>query len=402
MTNRLDTFRLDSFPSKEQIEVGWSQFSIVPQYPMHMAGYKPRDIFTEVHDTVYMRIMALSNGATTVYLVSADLLLFPPALKLAINKSENEFVFYSATHTHTSVGGWEPSILGNILMGDYDQRWIDEIASKTLEHMQHAKQEMLPSQLNYWEVDADEYVGNRIDPSAPIDGKLRGISIARSDSTKALFFTFGAHATLIAKQLTALSADYPGEVIKQLAPNYDFTLFMAGMVGSHRFKGFETKQNFELTAAVGKLLSSFISNAEMQPLPNELTIQTGHLKVEHGPSQLRLFDHIKLRDWVFRAISQPLEGEITVLKIGNVLMLGTACDFSGEIFTVEGFGKLAEENDAHLIITSFNGDYTGYITEDTHYHTSDDEEVHILNWVGPYFGQYYAAIIKSVLEITSD
>jgi len=108
--------------------------------------------------------------------------------------------------------------------------------------------------------------------------------------------------------------------------------------------------------------------------------------------------NIKLRDWVFRAVNEPLQGEVTVLKIGNVLLLGTPCDFSGEIVKSRHWDQLAEDSNIRLIITSFNGEYTGYITEDEHYSDKDDEEVRILNWVGPYFGAYYTEIVEKVID----
>jgi len=52
---------------------------------------------------------------------------------------------------------------------------------------------------------------------------------------------------------------------------------------------------------------------------------------------------VKVRDWAFRWLFTPLKGEITYLKIGNLIMLGTPCDFSGEIFIADGLGKIAED-----------------------------------------------------------
>lgn len=399
--DKVDTFQLAKYPGTKTIEVGWSQFSIVPDQPVPMAGYKPRDKYTDIHDTVYIRIMAINNGSITTFLITSDLLLFPPTLKEAIlgkHHDTNDFIYFSATHTHTSVGGWEPSLLGKILMGDFNEVWMEELATKTVQHMAQAKSKMLPAELSYWEVEASKYVINRIDSKEEVDGKLRGIRVVREDSTKAMLFTFGAHPTLIWKKFTSLSGDYPNEIIKELSKDYDHSQFMAGAVGSQRFTGIDKIFDFELTHKIGELFTSFINNAAYVPLPDTLTIQTGHLQLEHGPSQLRLMKNIKLRDWVFRAVNEPLQGEVTVLKIGNVLLLGTPCDFSGEIVKSRHWDQLAEDSNIRLIITSFNGEYTGYITEDEHYSDKDDEEVRILNWVGPYFGAYYTEIVEKVID----
>jgi hypothetical protein len=203
---------------------------------------------------------------------------------------------------------------------------------------------------------------------------------------------------MINKHYTSLSGDYPAEVIKNLEHEYDFAQFTAGSVGSQRFKGFDGTYDFALTEKVGKLFSSMITSATQEMMPAELDISTGSLKVEYGSSQLRLIGDIKLRDWVFKSVNEPLKGEFTILKIGDLLMLGTPCDFSGEIVKLRNFDGLADSNDMKLIITSFNGNYTGYITEDVHYLREDDEELYILNWVGPHFGQYFTEIIEAIIE----
>ena len=46
-----------------------------------------------------------------------------------------------------------------------------------------------------------------------------------------------------------------------------------------------------------------------------------------------------------------------------------------------------------MIVTSFNGDYVGYITEDEHYDHASHAEVRTMNWVGPYFGEYFSNVI---------
>lgn len=403
MMEKLDTFHLNEYQASKALKVGWSQFSIVPDHPVVMAGYKPREKFTDVHDSLYARVMAIDNGSTTVYFISVDLLLFPPALKNLLMKraklDTSDFMYFSATHTHTGVGGWDPSRLGKFLMGDYEEAWMTQLADEIVHHMQKAKITMRPASLLSWEASGMKHVSHRIDKSGKslVDGKLRGISIVRDDSTKALLFTFSAHPTLISRKGTSLSADYPGVVISELKKKYQYAQFLAGMVGSHGISGLPIYE-FPFVDLVGKSLSRNILGAEQIPEGNQLSIKTGRIKIEHGPSQLRLTKNIKLRNWVFEDLVGPLEGEIDVIKIGNILFLGTSCDFSGEISRDNSFDEKAAAVNSKLIITSFNGEYTGYITANAHYSKSAHEEVRALNWVGPYFGEYYTEIIEQIIE----
>ncbi|MEQ8303365.1 MAG: hypothetical protein RIB47_08245 [Cyclobacteriaceae bacterium] len=402
MQERLDDFSLDHHEAAAPLRVGWSKFSIIPEEPVPMSGYRIRDKFTDVHDSLYARVLAVDNGSITAYIVSMDLLIFPPELKSLLEErlgGATSFVYFNASHTHTSVGGWDPTLLGNILMGDYQADWMNHVADGIIEHMSLAKEDLKRASLFEWEVDASEHVSHRIDKTGEslVDGKIRGVSVLRSDSSKGLLFSYSVHPTLIGRKKTSLSGDYPAEAVADLSREYEFTQFLAGMMGSHGVMGLKVFE-FELTSTIGRSLASKMRGAEAQPLSDTLEIKTGAIEVAMGPSQLRLTKDLKLRDWVFRQVVGPLHGEVRILKIGNILFLGMPCDFSGEVFVEEELSRKADALGLNLIVTSFNGDYTGYITADKHYDTSAHEEVRALNWVGPYFGAYYSEIIERVLE----
>ncbi|MEQ9591953.1 MAG: hypothetical protein RLN86_05110 [Cyclobacteriaceae bacterium] len=403
MQEMLDYFSLENHEANAPLRVGWSKFSIIPEMPVPMSGYKLRDKFTDVHDTLFAKVLAVNNGGYTAYIVSIDLLIFPPELKSLLERRLGDpgsrFVYYNASHTHTSVGGWDPTLLGNFLMGDYQEDWMHHVADGIIEHMSLANEDLKRASLFEWEVDASKHVSHRIDKSggSPVDGKIRGISVLRSDSSKGLLFSYSVHPTLISRKMTSLSGDYPAEVMANLSDEYDFTQFLAGMMGSHGVAGLKVF-DFALTSVIGESLARKIRDVEEIPMADTVDIGIGAIEVVTGPSQLRLTKDLKLRDWVFRQVVGPLHGEIRVLKIGNILFLGMPCDFSGEIFVEEELSQKADALGLNLIVTSFNGDYTGYITADKHYNTSAHEEVRPLNWVGPYFGAYYAEIIERILE----
>ncbi len=403
MMAKLDTAQIDEFEPTRPLMVGWSQFSIVPEEPRPLAGYKPRANFTDVHDSVYAKIMAFTNGTATAYMVSVDLLLFPPELKKLIYDrmppTKSDFLYFSASHTHTSVGGWDPSLLGNVLMGKYQNEWMKAMAEKIIIHMDRAKNTMMPAVLYHWEADGEEHAINRIDKSgdSPIDGKLRGISIARSDGSRGLLFTYSVHPTLISRKGTSISADYPGAASGVLQENYQFTQFLAGMMGSHGIRGFDLYE-FPLVDSIGRSVAFKINGARQIAQDSMLQLKTARIEIEHGPAQLRLTEKFKLRNWVFESVVGPLKGEIDLLKIGDILFLGTSCDFSGEINKTKRLEQKAALLNTELIITSFNGEYMGYITNDKHYLTSSHEEVRALNWVGPYYGDYYEQIILKLIE----
>jgi len=405
MMAELDTIMPVSHHATQVLKAGWSRANITPNYSMPMAGYIPRPRFESVHDSLYTRIVAIDNGSITCYFISTDLLLFPPDLRDRINEKiaakgwKDFFLYLSATHTHNGVGGWHSSVLGKAVLGDYHEEWIEETAQLIVQKMEEAYASRLESKIAYFENDVSESVENRIAfDKGDIDGLVRGFSIERVDSTKGIVFTFSAHATSIGKDNLVLSGDYPAAAIEQLkAKGWDFGMYMAGMVGSHRFRWVPEK-DFDAVAVEAKLLTDKIGSASFITLEDSIEIKTVNVPIQFGPSQLRFEKNWKVRDWAFRLFVNPLEGEITYLQLGNLVFMGTPCDFSGELYTREKMGSLVQQLNKKLIITSFNGDYNGYITYDPHYETLAKEEVRAMNWVGPHYGKYFSHIIERLLN----
>jgi len=404
MMQQLDTLMPAYHVPTQKLQTGWGKVSITPDHAMPMAGYRVRPSFESVHDSLYARIIGIQNGGIPVYLISVDLLLFPPALKEKLNQrlaqelDEMPFLYFSATHTHNGIGGWHNTLAGEFVLGDYEAAWVNEVADKLMTEIKRINQAMKPTQLSYWQADAHAYAENRLLPGAPYDGWLRGIKFKRSDSSTAHLITYSAHATSISKKSKSLSGDYPAALLEELeVKSNSFGMFMAGMVGSHRLTGLKETE-FELVAKAGEVLTNKISIATESASFDSLLIQTAHIPIHFGPAQLRISKNWKLRNWVFSSLLNPMAGELTYLEIGNIVLIGTPCDFSGEIFVTKKLAEVAASNNKQLIITSFNGDYTGYITEDVHYEQLNKEEVMTLNWVGPYYGNYFTEMISALLK----
>ena len=384
-----------------ELKAGWKKINITPKGQMPMAGYLPRDHFNSIHDSLYARLLIIQNRETTTVLINVDLLLFPPALKAALNKrlvakGLSIFTYLSATHTHNGVGAWDDSLGGQIAVGGFDDQWINDIADMLIRAIQETN--LKRASVAYWESDADALVRNRIaHRKGKKDGIVRGLTVQREDSTRATLFTYSAHATSISMRNHSISADYPFAVIQKLEQQYDFGMYMAGMVGSHSFISFP-KVDFELIDVVSSRLYATMDTLQLTSQTDVTSIANEHIPIAFGPSQLRVSKNWKLRNWVLNSGLGGLEGELTYLRIGNTLMIGTPCDFSGEIAVHEKLLEYARAKGFNLIITSFNGNYIGYITHDGHYDSINSSEVREMNWVGPYYGQYFAEMIKKLID----
>lgn len=404
MKKDLDTLSISSYSAVGKLKAGWGKVSITPEHSMPMAGYKVRNNFETVHDSLYARVIGINNGSISCYLISADLLLFPPIIKQQVQQrlskelSGNTFLYFSATHTHNGIGGWNNSAAGNFILGNYEEDWVNETSAKLVEEIKAIDATLKPARLSYWETDASEYAANRLVTGAPHDGWLRGLKIVADDSSSTQLITFSAHATSISKKSLSLSGDYPAALVDQIEEQQNSSgMFMAGMVGSHRLAGLDDT-DFDLVSKAGVALSKKILNASYDPASDSIEIRAAHIPIQFGPSQLRITKKWKLRNWVFNLLLDPLQGELTYLQLGNIILIGTPCDFSGELSVTHKLNELAAFNNQHLIITSFNGDYAGYITEDEHYDQVEKEEVMAMNWVGPFYGNYFSEMISALIN----
>ena len=378
-----------------QVTVAFGKVNLTPDYPMPMAGYAPRDAFTSVHDSLYCRVLLIKKGSLDLFLVSADLLIFPDQLRdrivAAFQKDLNTKFFFSATHTHSGLGGWAEGIGGELIAGSYHPEWLDNVAGMITQTMNELKSEAIPASLDYFEADASEYVMNRLVPGGDVDGYIRGLKFRRQSGDSVVLFSYSGHPTLIGQQTLELSNDYPGATMELLENRgYTFAMFMAGMVGSHRITNIGGK-GYPHINKLASILSSKIIESRAVPLDTG-EISFLEFNIPFRRSQVRLMKGLVLRDWVFSEVLQPLKGTMSMLSIGDLNFVSTPCDFSGELY-----GGI---NNSHkpAMITSFNGDYVGYITKDAHYDQSDYMEVMTMNWVGPFYGNYFTSLINAGLD----
>ena len=201
----------------DTIKVGWAKKSLIPDYLTPMAGYGARNgaNYEGIHDSIWVRAVVFDNGKTISAYVSMDLLIVPPSLKLD-KISENlgidiNNIFFTASHTHSSIGGYLEGLAGNIFGGKYDQNNLAFITSKTIEAINEAIKDLKKSKIGFGSIYAADFITNRLvgDSIGTHDPFLRVIKIIRDDGKKASIFSYSAHATCFGHNQRDLSGDYP-------------------------------------------------------------------------------------------------------------------------------------------------------------------------------------------------
>ncbi len=397
-------YQEDTVP--DSIRVGWSRISITPERVLPLAGYgaRPDKRYKSIHDSIFVRTLVFEDGENLSAIVNLDLLIVPPEVIKALKRYKlpdgfsQKNLFFTATHSHSSIGAWQPGFVGDLFAGEYDTAVVNNLAQKIAESLFKAQKNIEKARFGFIKVDNADLVRNRlVGEKGIVDPWLRIIKIEKQSGDIGYFVTYSAHATCLSHHYNDLSADYPGELTRILSsdPTIDFAAYAAGAVASMSsqapgLKGFE-KVNFvaENLANQVNLIGNLIETSSVND------IEVNHFKVDLGAPQFKISESLKLRSWVFRKVFGDYELKVSSLKLGDILFVGMPCDFSGELSVP--LDSIAEKHHLNLMITSFNGGYAGYVTKDEWYDLPK-YETRTMNWYGPGNGDYFSEITKILIE----
>jgi len=397
----------------DTIQVGWAKTTLVPELPLPMAGYGARKgaYYQDVEDSLWVSAVVFDNGINRSVYVSMDLLIVPPNLNvekmvkgLSINSNN---IYFTASHTHSSIGGYLKGLAGNIFGGTFETKVLDFISDQTRKAIIEATKDLHNTQIGYASIYAADFVSNRLvgDSIGTYDPYLRIMKLAKDNGENGVIFSYAAHATCYDHTQLSLSSDYPGKTVKILEQNsgIDFAVYGAGAVGSMKplsraKKG--TKKAIEISTGISNKL---INTYRALGTKYEYKLYSNTIDIELREESFKLNSYIIFRPWLFKwLVGGDTRKYISYLRIGENLMVGTPCDFSGEL--VKPIENESKNKNINLMINSFNGCYIGYITNDKWYDKTDINtyETYTMNWFGPYNGQYISELIKKIISINEN
>ena len=403
----------------DTIKVGWAKKSLIPKYKTPMAGYGARKgaHFEGIEDSIWVSAVIFDNGIYRSAYISMDLLIIPPTLnteKLVEGLDlESKNIYFTASHTHSSIGGYLERLAGNLFGGTFDAKILEFITNQTRNAIIEAKENMHNARIGYASIYAADYITNRLvgDSLGTYDPYLRMIKIEKDNGENGIIFSYSAHATCYGRKQLNLSSDYPGKVVEKLEKNekIDFVVYGAGAVGSMSPRSkhkIGSKKVMEISDGISeKLLNAFKSVGTKY----EFKLHSNTIDIKLREESYKLNSYLIFRPWLFKWLVGNTKKYISYLRIGENLLVGTPCDFSGELVSSIENSLSPIENPLsnkklNLMINSFNGCYIGYVTNDKWYDKNDiyTYETYTMNWFGPYNGRYISELIKKTIEINEN
>ncbi len=403
---KMDSAVQDIKVSKGELLAGFAKINITPKIvkdqpdpskgefnAIKMAGNGSGQIAKRVHDSIFAKAVALNVEGEEVVFISADMVIIPElvVLKVAENlkgRIDRKQLFFGATHTHSSIGNCIPGFVGKSFGGEFQPEVVEWLSKKFTQLVLNALIDEKPSKFSNGYIKTPNLIRNRIiGETGRLNDKLNLISFVQNNGRKAVIGIFGAHATTIGTWNDAYSADYPGYFQRSLeSDTIDLALFFAGTVGSHSNKGEGDK--FDKAQYIGETLADSAKTL-IRTMAYDSVISMTRITSELEIPKLQAF-YITDQLRVSPIISKKLMAEmgpiyLQGLKLNNLIWLAMPYELSGE-YGIDLKNALELEGYTSAL-TSFNGQYLGYIVPQKYYYF-DSYEPRLMGWYGPSMGDY--------------
>lgn len=394
----------------DPMEVGWSRLNLLPSFttPIAIDAHRGGKHYEGVHDSVYVRAFVFRRNGKKIAYISADLLIIPPTVTrifdtLLVHEGfDTRNIYFTATHTHTSIGAWHDSYVGEIFAGKYDPRIPRHIAHVIADAIIAAEKNCAPAKVGFAEIPTTKLVFNRlVREKGKVDSLLRIVKIEKASGEKAAVITFAAHCTVFHERMMQITGDWGGMMMTELnaSGRMDFASFSAGAVGSHGPYEISKDQEVESKYMADHVAAIVLANFDGIKVEDMHELNMQHIPLCLREPDMRVTQHIAIRPWLFKKLFGDEAVYINTLQIGPILFAGTPCDFSGEL--VPGLDSAAEQVHLHLLVTSFNGGYIGYVT-DSKWYDLNKYETRTMGWFGPGNGDYFSEVIRRLIASRKD
>jgi hypothetical protein len=261
--------------------------------------------------------------------------------------------------------------------------------------VQSAIKDLKPARFGQGRFNASQFIRNRlVGALGKVDPEFSYALFEQAAGNRAVLGVFGAHATILSSDMMQFSADYPGAWQHSVeATTGGMAVFLAGDVGSQSpVPGTNGLAGVE---RMGQALAGMvIEQLPRTPLTNAVSFGMLGLDVTMPPLNMRISDGFRLRPWLAaRLVPAKTTSFLQVFRIDDSLWVSTPCDFSGELAL--GIKDFLRARGCNTVVTSFNGDYVGYVIPARYYHLAGYEP-RLMSFFGPNVPDYFDELIRNM------
>lgn len=401
--------RIEQLPVEAQegtIEAGVAVGEITPPVGEPLAGYSGRmpKESTGIKDKLFAKALTLKVQDKCVSIVSADILLFLPQIRSEILKRTNlaeEQVYFTSTHTHSGPGGYAKGAIEEFVIGAFSPKILDRLSQQVADVILESRKNLHGSRVctgvlhhvPTWV----HITRNRSDDTLRGFEEiefLRVIPIDKNDKPLATLIIASPHATCLDNENRLVSGDYPTYLQTIVEKEFGgVCMFAAGAVGTMG-PSVVAKDQSENANWIAKLICTRLRpvlSESPQNCQQKIALGSWVVPIDIPDAQFRFryIDGLGISPFLASRLHGG-QSYVHVLRVDDLLLLGVPSDFSGELAQQLSLG--AKKQELQPVITSFNGDWIGYLITRKRFDEQNFESREE-NFAGPWGGEYFFDVL---------
>ena len=355
--------------------IGYAQNAITPslERPVFLAGFGRDRRANGVHDDLFVRVLALQDGAEPLALAAVDLIGLGRKVSQRCEKRLRKVIpglrlVLSSTHTHhgpDTIGLWG----SNERTRGVDHLYMRYLEGRIIDTVKRAFQHTLPAGLRACSVYVPGVVKNARDPDI-LDQEITCLQFVDPDSNQVLvtMVNFPCHPETLWKENPQITSDYPHYVRQQLECFFQApALFFPGALGGMMTPDV-SEHTFTDAEQIGIMLAQAASDSLTRQTPINLDSYTyQRLEVQftlQSPLLEQAMRYRLVRDTIIQ--NKQIITEVGLIKLGLVWL----AHIPGELLPKLGLQFKQSMRSCGASVTGILGlanDELGYILPDEDY-----------------------------------
>ena len=357
---------------------------------------------TGIRDSIFIRVAAMKVADELMIFVGADLLHFPQYLTDAVlsllhpDGIRREQLFFSPTHTHSSIGGLGVGYFELKCGGPLNENMVRWLSARISQSIRTALEDLKPALIGSGNVAAAFYTHHRVmEELGTKNDDFSYIILEQIEGKKAIIGSFSAHSSILSADNMEICGDYPGYWQRKMENTFaDYAIFCAGAMASQGSAGV-AGDGFERIRKVGESLADVVlPSATTTPMYDTVVFSAITMKLNLPDFSLRVTKNHAAN--VKRSMPGSEGATLQALRLNDMVWISTPADFSGEIALI--VKNYLYPKGFHANITGFNGNYVGYIVP-SKYYFYEHYESQVMGWYGPNMGDYTTDMIRQMANI---
>lgn len=369
---------------------------------------------TGIHDTPRVKTIIFDDGLSKTVFTSLDVIAIDPEIKMSVEKKIKFFfpdirlINLFATHTHSGPSSFSHFALWEQLaMDKYNKKIADLLITETVQNIVSAYATLQPATIEYGTGTIDDVTFNRRG-SASLNPKFHIFKfLNRKGQTRASFFTFPIHGTVMSVDNLLLTRDVVGAMENRVekltqAPAL-FISAAAGDVGPLIKESSFAEMEY-LSSKMEPQLKDIIDNAtpvanfsfrylEMDFKPPQAYVNSAYCMDLFLPDALRWLRNLLGKVSMPDIFNKPIR--IKAVDAGDFIFPVVPAEITTDIGrNIEFLGQLSTQK--RILPLTLADSYYGYILKESDYRKGGYEACN--SYYGATFGEKLVDTYRSLFQ----